>query len=82
MKITTVIHPIEQHVIDVVTKLRLERKLKQHHLAEIIQTGNSFIGNVENPRNPAKYNFKHINSLAAYFDLSPRFFFPEKPLEL
>ncbi|HSZ86300.1 MAG TPA: hypothetical protein VK787_09730, partial [Puia sp.] len=28
----------------------------------------------------AKYNLRHINILADYFDLSPRDFLPEKPL--
>jgi transcriptional regulator with XRE-family HTH domain len=68
--------PIEQHVIDTVIKLRLEKKLKQKDIAEILQVSLSFIGNVENPNNPAKYNLNHISQLAEFFELSPHQFLP------
>ncbi len=72
--------PIEQYVIDFVRKVRVENKLRQQDIAEILNTSTSFIGNVENFQNPAKYNLKHINLLANYFNISPRAFLPEKAI--
>jgi transcriptional regulator with XRE-family HTH domain len=71
------IDPIEQHVIDIVRKLRRNKRLRQQDLAKILNTSSSFIGNVENMHNPAKYNLKHIRRLAEHFELSPKFFLPE-----
>jgi len=70
-------HPIEQYAVDIVIKLKQKHKLRSIDIAQIISTTSSFIGNVENPSNPAKYNLKHINLLAAYFDLSPQYFLPD-----
>jgi transcriptional regulator with XRE-family HTH domain len=77
MKATVRIDPIEQHVIDIVRKLRRNKRMRQRDLARILNTSSSFIGNVENGRNPAKYNLKHIGRLAEYFELSPRYFLPD-----
>jgi transcriptional regulator with XRE-family HTH domain len=77
MKEKVKIDPIEQHVIDIVRKLRRNKRLRQRDLAKILNTSSSFIGNVENGHNPAKYNLKHISRLAEHFELSPRFFLPE-----
>lgn len=71
---------IEQHVIDFVRKLRADKKLRQEDIAYIIGVKASFIGNVENLSNPAKYNLKHINIFADHFGLSPRDFLPTKAL--
>ncbi|MBS1666795.1 MAG: hypothetical protein JST58_05400 [Bacteroidetes bacterium] len=49
-------------------------------MANLLGVKKSFIGNIENPNIRAKYNIKHINILACYFDLYPRDFLPEKPL--
>lgn len=73
---------IEQHVIDFVRKLRADRKLRQEDIAFIIGVKASFIGNVENISNPAKYNLKHINIFADHFGLSPKDFLPAVPLML
>ena len=71
---------IEQHIIDVAISLRHKHKLRQSDLGKIINASPSFIGNVENHKNPAKYNLKHINAMAGYFNLTPKHFMPEKPL--
>ena len=71
-------HSLEQHVIDVSIKLRKAHNLTQKDIAEILNTGNAFIGNVENIKRPAKYNLKHISLLAEFFKISPSDFFPEK----
>lgn len=72
------ITPIDQYVIDFVTKLRKERNLTQQDIADIIGLSRGFISDVENERRIAKYNIRHINALADYFGISPRSFLPEK----
>jgi transcriptional regulator with XRE-family HTH domain len=78
-KSLTLLDPIEQHVIDKVIKLRKDSKMRQQDIASILHTTTSFVGNVENNRNQAKYNLKHINVLADYFGLSPKYFLPDVP---
>lgn len=74
------IEPIEQYIIDVAIMLRRKHNLRQSDIGKIINTKTSFVGNVENYNNPAKYNLKHINALAKYFNITPQFFLPDKPL--
>lgn len=74
------ISPIEQHVIDFVKDLRMSKKMSQEDIGHIIGTKKAFIGNVESVNNRAKYNLTHINSLADFFNLSPKDFLPEKPI--
>ncbi|WP_158800131.1 helix-turn-helix domain-containing protein [Pedobacter sp. L105] len=67
---------IELFVINAISKFRREKQLSQKELGIILHVSASFIGNVENGNNAAKYNLKHIALLAAHFKLSPRFFMP------
>lgn len=68
---------IEQYVIDYVIQLRKREMLSQSDIATIIDTKRTFVANVENINNRAKYNLNHIDKLADYFGLSPRDFLPE-----
>lgn len=72
--------PIEQYVVDVVKKKRLEKEWSQKDLAYEMEKSIGFIGDIENPKERAKYNLNHINDLAKVFKCSPREFLPEKPL--
>lgn len=38
------------------------------------------IGKIENPKERAKYNIRHLNLLAKALKCSPKDFLPEKPL--
>jgi transcriptional regulator with XRE-family HTH domain len=69
---------IEQYVVDYVIKLRKKHNLTQSDIGVIINTKGSFVSNVENINNRAKYNLNHINALADHFDLSPEDFVPKK----
>jgi len=80
MKPSEKIHPIEQYAIDVVKKLRMQHKLTQSDIAKILGLGGSFIGNVENSNKCTRYNLKHLNTIAAYFNISPQDFVPQKPI--
>ncbi len=70
--------PIEEFVIDYVIKLRNDRSLTQQDIADIIGISRSYIKDIENPQSIAKYNLKHINALADYFNISPASFLPTK----
>ena len=72
--------PIEQYVVDVVKKKRIERGYSQKDLADEMEKSLGFIGDIENPKERAKYNLNHINELAKIFKCSPKDFLPEKPL--
>ena len=71
---------VEQYTIDVATKLRLKNKMSMREFGEIIGSGTSFVGSVENPNYKSKYNLKHINLFADHFGISPKEFLPEVPL--
>ena len=72
---------IEQYVIDYVRELRVTNNLLQEDIASILGTTKAFISNAESTNHRAKYNLKHIDKLAQYFNLSPRDFLPEKTLQ-
>jgi transcriptional regulator with XRE-family HTH domain len=72
---------IEQHVIDVVKRKRLEQKISQATLAYCLNVSKGFIGDVESPKMRAKYNLNHINELAKIFNCSPREFLPDNFIE-
>ena len=72
--------PIEQYVVDVVKKKRLEKGISQKELGYQLDISLGFIGDVENPKYRAKYNLNHINQLAKIFECSPKDFIPEKAL--
>lgn len=79
MKYIKNIAAVEQYAIDTATKLRVDHHLTQREIGKVLGTKTSFIGNVENYKNSAKYNLKHINLLAAFFKVSPQFFIPNIP---
>jgi transcriptional regulator with XRE-family HTH domain len=71
---------IEQYVVDVVKKKRLEKGYSQKELAYQLDKSLGFIGDIESPKTRAKYNLNHINELARIFKCSPREFLPDKSL--
>lgn len=76
----SILTPIEQYVIDIAKKKRLEKGYSQKELAYEMEKSLGFIGDVENPKERAKYNLNHINELAKIFKCSPKDFLPDKPL--
>jgi transcriptional regulator with XRE-family HTH domain len=73
---------INQYVINKAKALRIKKKLTLYQWGIILGKTASFIGNVEQPRNPAKYNLGHLKTLAEFFNISPRYFLPETIAEL
>jgi len=72
--------PIELYVINRILVLRKQQNLSQAGLAYCIGVSKSFIANVENPKNRAKYNISHLNEIAKALNCSFKEFFPEQPL--
>ncbi len=69
---------IEWDVIEKVRAKRLELKMSQEDVASILDMSRGFIGQIESPNYPAKYNLNHLNKLALEFGCSPKDFLPEK----
>lgn len=72
------ISAIEQYVIDAVKVKRIEYGYSQAELAHLLDVSVGFIGNVENPKQRAKYNLTLINELARIFECAPKYFLPDK----
>lgn len=75
------LEPIEQHVIDTVRRMRMEKGYSQKDLAYMMDLSIGFIGDVESYKERAKYNLHHINKLAEIFECSPKDFLPDKPFK-
>jgi len=71
---------IELYVISRVKDMREAKGMSQSELATMLNTSNGFIGQIESPKFPAKYNLNHINKLAEIFDCSPKDFLPNEVL--
>jgi len=71
---------LEQYVIDIVKKKRIEKGWSQKELAYRLDMSIGFIGNVENPKLRHKYKLEHLNLLAKVFECSPQDFLPKDPL--
>lgn len=71
----------EMEVVQKVKEIRLSRGLSQYDISEILGTSSSFVGQVEVPNHPSKYNLNHLNRLAYELDCSPHDFLPSKPLK-
>jgi len=71
---------IESFVIKKVKEKRELLKLSQSELAFKLDVSNGFIGQVESPKYPTKYNLNHLNKLAVILGCSPKDFMPDNAL--
>jgi len=78
--IEIIISEIDLYVINKVRELRVPKDLSQVKLSILMGLAEGAIGKVENPKQRAKYNIRHLNLLAKALKCSPREFLPEKPL--
>ncbi len=76
------ITPVDQFVIDFVRNLRNEKELTQKDIGRIVGVSREYIKDIESINKRAKYNIRHINALADYFDMSPKDFLPDKAMPL
>lgn len=71
---------IEQAVIDKVKEIRLTKGFSQDDISVFLNTSRGFIGQVESPKYPTKYNLNHLNILAKELKCSIKDFFPEESI--
>jgi transcriptional regulator with XRE-family HTH domain len=71
----------EMAVVDKVRQMRIKKKFSQDDLAAFLNTSRGFIGQVESPNFPSKYNLNHLNKLAEEIGCSPKDFIPDKYVE-
>jgi transcriptional regulator with XRE-family HTH domain len=71
---------VDMYVMNKVKERRLALSLSQLALANELEMSTGFIGQVESPKYPAKYNVQHLNDLAKILKCSPQDFLPKKPL--
>lgn len=67
-------------VVEKVRLIRMEKGLSQEYVAGVLGLTAGFIGQIESPNNPSKYNLNHLNKLAYEFGCSVKDFIPEKPV--
>ena len=70
-----ILSPIEQYVVDLMKRKRHEKGWSQKDLAYEMNFSMGFIGDVENPKERAKYNLDHINELAKYSNVRQKIFY-------
>jgi transcriptional regulator with XRE-family HTH domain len=72
---------IELYTIQQSRNLRLKHKISQSELSFKMGLSSGFVGKVESPNTPTKYNLNHLNLLSIIFDVSPQFFLPNTPIK-
>ncbi|GGH36710.1 transcriptional regulator [Dyadobacter endophyticus] len=65
-------------VINQVRKVRKAKGYTQDDLAMFLNLTRGFIGQIESPKFPSKYNIEHIGILAREMNCSPRDLMPEE----
>jgi transcriptional regulator with XRE-family HTH domain len=70
----------ELAVIQKVTELRQLRGMSQEYVAHVLNLTKGFIGQVESPNHPSKYNLNHLNRLAHEMNCSPADFMPDSAI--
>lgn len=68
----------ENAVVERVRELRFEKGFSQEYIADVLKVDKSFIGQIETPTHPSKYNFNHLNKLAKEMGCSPKEFMPDR----
>ena len=75
-----VISEIDLYIINKVKELRDNKQISQLELSIMMELAEGTIGKIENPKQRAKYNIRHLNLLAKALKCSPKDLMPEKPL--
>jgi transcriptional regulator with XRE-family HTH domain len=78
--IDIIISEMDWYLIKKVKELRTAKELSQLNLASLMDLTAGAIGKIENPKQRAKYNIRHLNLLAKALKCSPRELIPAKPL--
>jgi transcriptional regulator with XRE-family HTH domain len=76
-----IISEIDLYLINKVRELRVPQELSQVKLSILMGLAEGAVGKIENPKERAKYNIRHLNLLAKALKCSPKDLMPEKPLK-
>lgn len=68
-------------IIEKVKEIRISNGLSQYDISVMLGTSSSFIGQVEIPNHPSKYNLNHLNKLAFELNCSPNDFIPNETVK-
>lgn len=80
MIIEIIISELDFYLIERVRELRLRSNLSQVMLAHKLGVSEGYIGNIENPKQPAKYNIRMLSRIAIALELNSYMdLFPSKP---
>jgi predicted XRE-type DNA-binding protein len=71
----------EVEVMKLIWKIRKEKGYKQQQVADLLGVTRSYVGNIENSLQRARYTLDHINILAFYWDISPRLLIPGESID-
>lgn len=67
----------EMLVVELVKSKRQSQNISQKELAFLMDLSIGFVGRVESPKFPAKWNLDHLNKLAEVLECSPKDFIPD-----
>lgn len=67
-------------VVNLVKEKRIEKGFSQDDVALFLDLSRGFVGQIESPNSPSKYNLNHLNKLALEFQCSPKDFIPKQPV--
>ncbi|MEM0576976.1 helix-turn-helix domain-containing protein [Flavobacterium polysaccharolyticum] len=80
MIIEIIISELDFYLIERVRELRLKSNLSQVMLAHKLGVSEGYIGNIENPKQTAKYNIRMLSRIAIALELDSYLdLFPKKP---
>lgn len=71
---------IDLYLINRARELRVAKGMSQLDLSIALGLAEGAVSKIENPRQRAKYNIRHINLLAKALKCTPSDLFPAKPL--
>lgn len=71
---------IDIFIANAVRDKRKENEFSQEKLSIELGFSESFVGNIERPGSPEKYNCTHLNIAARILGCSPKDFWPENPI--
>ncbi len=60
----------QNEIVNRIRQLRIDNKISQIGLADIIDVSNGQIGNIESPKFPHKYTLKQLYSIAQHFKVT------------
>lgn len=72
---------IDLYIINKVRELRVARKISQLKLSIALGLAEGAVSKIENPKQRAKYNIRHLNLLSKALKCNPSDLLPPKPLK-